>query len=133
MAKLTVLVVPVVGGFILSTVYDTLLFPLARQPSAELRWYHRLVAPKPPTGWDTFFLQNVPNGSFLLLEFDDNAYIGGTWETGSFASTSPASPALYLPREWKVNVDLSFGGYVANTSGVYIGDPSEIRGIRVLF
>lgn len=129
---LTILLVPVGGGLCLSILYDRLLFPLSRTPSSRLPWYKQLAAPKPPTGWDTFFLQNVPDGSFLLIELEDNSRIGGTWENGAYASTSPAAPAVFMPREWKVNDDLTFGGFVQNSAGVYITDASKIRRIRVL-
>jgi hypothetical protein len=127
---LTVLVIPVGAGALASWIYNVLLFPQARKPDRAS--YERFWVPKPPSSWDRFFLQNVPNGSWLVIERADG-YVAGTWEEGSYALTSPAAHGLYLKREWQVDEGGSLlPDPVPFTGGVLIEDTSTIRRIRIV-
>jgi Family of unknown function (DUF6338) len=148
---LTAVIVPVGGGLLLGALYDHFLAPLSREPEdgrqalrIPLKIMGRgpvislppalaaLLAPKPPAGWDRFVLQHLPEGAFLVLYLADGTQVGGTWEHGSFAMTSPADPSIFLPREWIVDGGGRFAGFVDDTHGVFVPDAATIRRIRVL-
>ncbi len=82
---LTVLLVPVIGGGLASWYYDRFLFPLTQNPIPPGTDKKLLPqwSPAFPTAWDSFFVQSIPNGSWIILDMDDGKYIAGTWETGS--------------------------------------------------
>lgn len=128
---LTVLAVPIGGGALASWAYDTWLVPLAKSPERIVS--QRFWAPKPPTPWDRFFSQTVMNGSWLVLRLEDGSYVAGTWEEGSFATTTPNPHGLYLKREWQVSLDgILQADAIPFTGGLFIGDARTIREIHIV-
>ncbi|MGI8824317.1 MAG: DUF6338 family protein [Chloroflexota bacterium] len=93
---LTVILLPLLGSAIASSSYDRFLLPLARSDNPSHN--EKIRAPRPPSPWDRFFLQKVPNGSWLVLELE-GGYVAGSWERGSYAITSPLQHGLYLQRQ----------------------------------
>lgn len=128
---LTVLVVPIGGGALTSWAYDTWLVPLAKNPQPAVN--QRFWAPNPPTPWDRFFFQEVINGTWLVLRLDEGTYLAGSWEEGSFATTTPNPHGLYLQREWQVGQDGTLQpDSIPFTGGLFIEDASRIREIRIV-
>lgn len=85
-----------------------------------------------PTVWDEFFLNEVPNGVMLQVQFIDNTYAAGSWEDPGIAKTSPHQRGLFLPREISVDSDGRLLDYVPNSNGLLIVDGSTIKAIRVI-
>lgn len=141
---LAVMILPILGGLAASWYYDRYLFPLTQDPvptHAKPRWLPawvdtRLPRWKPgfPSAWDQFFVQSIPNGSWVVLDLGDNHYVAGTWESGSYSRTTPAIHGLYLRRQWQVDSDTGdlLADPILNSGGVLIADASIIKGIRVI-
>jgi Family of unknown function (DUF6338) len=141
---LAVIVVPILGGRVASLYYDRYLFPLTQDPvptQVNPRWLPKVAddhlprwRPEFPSAWDQFFIQRIPNGSWVVVDLGNGRFVAGTWETGSFSRTTPDRHGLYLKREWQVNQDTGdiLADPVPHTGGVLIDDASIIKGIRVI-
>jgi hypothetical protein len=131
---LTVLVVPLVLGVALGKFEERYLAPRRDRTgeSALHRLFTQIWPPSPPSSWDWFFMQVIPDGSFVLVEFEDGTRVAGTWERNSFATTSPEPHGLILAREWLVDEDGNFTTVVAQSAGVLIPSDAKIKKVRVL-
>lgn len=70
-----------------------------------------------PTAWDHAVLRNVH--SLVKIRRADGIWVGGWYSGGSFASTYPEPPSLYLDRQFAMTEDGNFTGEVTGT-GVYL-------------
>ena len=119
--RLVVLIVPIIFGSVLNRIEDRF--------RSRLLW---VWPPAPPSAWDSFFTGTIPEGSFVLVEFEDGTRVAGTWEEGSYAVTSPDTHGLFLAREWLVDDDGNFVEVVKRTAGVLVPNDSKIKRIRIL-
>lgn len=126
----TVVIVPGAGGWLASFIYDKFALPLIE--SNDPKKNKRFWAPLPPTPWDRFFIQKVPNNVWLVVELEDG-FVAGSWEEGSFALTSPATHGLFLQEQWQVSEQGELlEDPVDPPTGVLIHDASKIKRIRVI-
>lgn len=73
-----------------------------------------------PTGkpWDYFFSLGVP--CWVIVTLKDGQKIGGRFDSGSFASSSPENEQIYLQEHWVLNDDGGFERERTDTLGIII-------------
>lgn len=113
---LTVLALPILGGLVVGFVQDRVI---SRVASA-------------PTAWDRFILEKAASGSWMIVTFNDGSRLGGAWDAGSYAFTSPDPPGLFLEREWLVSPDGNLIREYPLSGGVLIRDATTIRQVRLV-
>jgi len=96
-----------------------------------------LVPPAvPPTIWDLVFKARIPNGSFLIVTFDDGHQVAGVFHEvegrRSHALTSPQPAGLYLAQEYMLDSQGEIDRLVLNSKGVMIPTTEHIQSIRIL-
>jgi hypothetical protein len=126
-------VLPAAGGVVARPVSGY----LAARGSEELTGWRRRVASVWPASvapsiWDWLFLEGIPDGQFVLVEFNDGRRVAGAFEAGSFALTSPEPHGIYLRTEWLVDESGDITTPVADTEGIMIRDMTEVRFVRLL-
>jgi hypothetical protein len=131
---LTVLVLPVVLGIGTARATDW-LFPL-RAEDVQFGWVRQslrmAIKPmSPPTMWDWWLTEGIPNGRFVLAKYRDGTYIGGVFAEGSMALTSPEPHGIYLASEWVVDDDGDFVAEMPGTRGVLLPLREDILWLRV--
>ncbi|MFC6236957.1 DUF6338 family protein [Longivirga aurantiaca] len=131
---LTVLAFPVVLGLGTARLTDW-VFPL-RTADTNFGWLRRFLRGAikpvaPPTMWDWWLTEGVPNGRFVLAKFRDGSYIGGVFSDGSMALTSPEPHGIYLASEWLVDEAGDFVGEIPQTGGVLLPLREDILWLRV--
>jgi hypothetical protein len=129
----TVLVLPFALGLVGALLTDTLI----RRSQKSLTGWARLVsrfwpAPLPPSIWDWLLTTSPPNSSFLVLEFNDGRRVGGTFEKGSIAITSPDTHGLFLNVEWVLDEDGNLVEPIPGSTGTMIRVLDDVRSIRIL-
>ncbi|HEX6349154.1 MAG TPA: DUF6338 family protein [Candidatus Dormibacteraeota bacterium] len=130
---LVVLVVPYVLGTISARVSDRLFPPGSSPPTGRWqRFAALLIQPvAEPSIWDWAVPGGRLNGRFVVIEFQDGRFVGGTFSLGSFALTSPQKQGIFLNEEWVIDADGNFIGPVPNSGGVLVTDMSAVRSVRV--
>jgi len=133
---LTVLVLPLVAGVAVARTTDLLFDP--RQSGHQ---EHRRAAavfarlfkePSPPSPWDWTFATGVPDGRFVLVQFQDGSQVGGVFAQGSIALTSPEQQGLYLADEWLLDDDGNFTAPLPDSRGIMIPTVDQVRWVRIL-
>lgn len=131
---LAILVMPLVGGRLLSWASDWALDPGSLRDAGRVRsvlsW---LWKPSPPPSiWDWLFTTNAPQETFLVIEFSDGKRVAGVFAGGSVALTSPEPQGLFLVQEWGLSPEGDLTAPVPGSRGLMITSAANIRSIRVL-
>jgi hypothetical protein len=84
-----------------------------------------------PSIWDWVFEVEPPDERYVVLTFSDGSRIGGVFEAGSYALTSPETHGLFLTKEWVLDENGNFIAEIPGSQGVMI-DASEVRSLRIL-
>ena len=71
-----------------------------------------------PTAWDHFF--NLREDCLIRLHMKDGSMLGGKYTTGSFASSFPEKPDLYLSELWSLDDNGIFLDRVRDTKGLLV-------------
>lgn len=131
---ITVMLVPVLGGYAAGRLTDLLADPRSSIVTGRVRRLiaHAWRAPAPPTIWDWLFTTNAPYGRFLIVEFKDGKRVAGVFAEGSMALTSPEPQGIFLVSEWIVNDEGDIVRPVPGSCGLMIPLNAEVRWIRVL-
>ncbi|RNG18519.1 DUF6338 family protein [Streptomyces botrytidirepellens] len=99
-----------------------LLFALPALGAALLSWRERRTLRgryRPtPTAWDHVFRDR--GASFVRVRLKDGTWVGGWFGSGSYATSYPQPPELYLQSTWRMAPDGSFVARVDGTSGLYV-------------
>lgn len=99
-------------------------------------WRRRLAilwpATVPPSIWDWLFTERVPDGKFLLIEFNDGTCVAGAFDARSFALTSPETHGVFLSTEWLLDENGEITAPVQDSEGILIRDMTAVRSVRVL-
>jgi hypothetical protein len=95
---------------VLPIIWPVLFYHLAQVPFFR----NRLTA----TAWDHFF--NFRENCLIRLRMKDGAMLGGKYTIGSFASSFPEKPDLYLSELWSLDNDGIFLGRVKDTKGLLV-------------
>jgi Family of unknown function (DUF6338) len=134
---LAVLVVPITLGLFVARFSDWFQRPL-RGPVArkDLGLARRLFAwgvrgSIVPNIWDWVFTDRSPNERYLVITFKDGTRVGGVFEEGSYALTSPESPGIYLSREWRLDENGDFAWEIPGSDGLMVNG-EDVRSVRVL-
>lgn len=131
---LAVLVLPVFGGTLYARLSDAIYNPYAPWLRGRLfRPLNWFFPPAPaPAIWDWLFTANIPDGYFLVVEFNDGHRVAGVFAQGSFALTSPETQGVFLSREWSLDEHGDLVAEVPGTNGVMIANSTNIRTVRIL-
>jgi hypothetical protein len=134
---ITVLVVPLLAGLGVARATDLLFDPSrSGRPGSHARLARAVAwlikAPWPPSAWDWLFTAGVPDGRFLLVQFQDGSQVGGVFAEGSIAITSPEQQGLLLANEWMLNEDGDFTTPMPGSRGILIPTASDVRWVRIL-
>lgn len=84
-----------------------------------------------PNIWDWMFTDNAPNGRYVVITFKDGTRVGGVFQAGSYALTSPEAPGVYLSKEWRLDENGDFQWEVPGTNGVMV-NAADVLSVRVL-
>lgn len=90
-----------------------LLLALRKQDFVKKRLPHPVGKP-----WDYFFSLGVP--CWVIVTLKDGQKIGGRYDSGSFASSSPENEQIYLQEHWKLNDDGGLERARTDTLGIII-------------
>lgn len=136
---LVVLIVPVVGGSGYARVVEWLsshsvewenVFLVGGLIKGPKRFFGSVA---PPTIWDwTFDVSGMPDGAYLIVEFNDGKRVAGEYVVPARAQTSPDPPGLFLVAEWVLDDDGDLYQRRPGSSGVMIPSTANIRLIRIL-
>ena len=125
-AVVTLIAIPAGGGIYAGRLSD-LFFGVRRSmiPRDRSGWRRELLPPpadlfKPitPSVWDSFLNEHIPHGRILVVTFDNDKILAGSYYQGSIGKTSPQRQGIYLIREWTLNEDGHPVGPIANSRGV---------------
>lgn len=100
-------------------------------------WLQRLWSKVPevatydptPTAWDKAFQARGP--CFIRVLNKDGRWIGGYYGPGSYATSYPEDPEVFLEQAFEISDDGTFGEVVHGTSGVLI-NCREIQLLQVV-
>jgi hypothetical protein len=135
---------PIVAGTIWAWISGLVgIITLSLQRSQKKRWKRagRLLAfvfppTVPPSIWDLVYKENIPNGTFMVVTFDDGRQVTGLFHRfdgeRSQATTSPQRQGLYLAKEYTLDEYGDILGLVPATKGVMIPSLDHIQSIRLL-
>jgi hypothetical protein len=122
-----VVLVPVVGGLLVGRLTDPLL-----NRGGLTRLVLNLLPQVPPSPWDTFFLEKLSDGDFLIVAFDDGTIRAGVYYGPSFAVTSPQVQGVYLAEEWLVDEDGNIDTRVLGSKGILVPFAAKVKYMRIL-
>jgi len=105
-------------GTITARLSDRLFPPgTGRLTSWKGRFLAKLISPAAePTIWDWAVPGGKLNGQYVIVEFSDGKLVGGTFNPGSMALTSPERQGIFLSTEWVVDEFCNFVGPVPNSN-----------------
>jgi uncharacterized protein DUF6338 len=136
-AALVVLVVPTVLGIAAARFTDWFQKPMLKATDIRsLGIFRRIWATIvrggiTPSIWDWVFEAEPPDERYLVVTFTDGTRIGGVFEAGSYALTSPETHGLFLTREWVLDANGNFVSEIPDSEGVMV-EASEVRSLRIL-
>lgn len=91
-----------------------------RRRGLTFRWLGWLTSMHPaPTAWDFAF--EGAGGAFLRMKLKNGTFVGGTFGEGSFASSYPEPPSVFLERAWHLDEEGRFVEPLDGSRGLYIG------------
>ena len=105
LAFFVLLVFPVVWPFVLIKV-------------AETRFFLRHLVHPTPSAWDYLFGKREQ--FWVIVHLKDLRKVGGRFGTGSFASSSPAEPQIYLEEAWQLDDHGAFLSPIERTRGILV-------------
>ncbi|WP_030549259.1 DUF6338 family protein [Streptomyces albus] len=106
--------------------WSLLLFlgvPAAAAAAVSLWQRHRATAVhrSAPTAWDHLFGHARDRGPcFIRARLKDGAWVGGWYDSRSYASGYPHGSDLFLQWAYEMGADGSFGPPVTGTAGLYL-------------
>lgn len=129
-----VLVVPIAGGMVVGLVMDRMADPQGwfRRTRFGASFVQRFDIGRTPTMWDWLFKTDIPDGAYLVVEFNDGKRVAGEYVAPARAQTSPDAQGLYLRNEWILDADGDLYEKLPGSAGVMIPSNDNIRLIRVL-
>jgi hypothetical protein len=93
-------------------------------------WLPRPLTYDPtPRAWDYAFTDRSP--CFVRVLTHDQQWIGGYWGTGSFATSYPQDPELYLEQAWLLGPDGQFQAKQDSTEGLFVRC-ADVRALEFL-
>lgn len=126
---LILILVPIVVGLLLNWYFRR----EERKEEAPSRLYEILGGRDSGDAGDLVFAR-LYQGAWLIVQLDNESWVGGRFGVGSSAGQTPAAHDLYIDEMWAVNTagpDPVLEGKLTPTRGIYI--PAEqIRSMRVL-
>lgn len=91
--------------------------------------YFQKHAPHPTLkSWDYIFSTREP--FYIIATLNDDKKLAGLYGHNSFASSSPASPELYLEQSWHINEHGGFEEVKKGTRGIFIA-PNQIKTLEL--
>lgn len=107
-----VFVVPIAAGVIIGRMSNT-AFVDGMLDKIGLGYVDRM-----PSAWD--FLLRTERSGFMRLHLKDQRVIGGVFYSGSFASTNPERPDIYLEQTWLLDEKGSFIEALPDSQGLWV-------------
>jgi hypothetical protein len=138
-AVIALIAIPAVGGVYAGRLSD-LFFGVRRSmlPRDGAGWRRELLPPpdeifKPvtPSVWDSFLTEQIPTGRILVITFDNNKTVAGSYYKGSIGKTTPQKRGLYMIREWSLDDRGHPVQPIAESRGVLIPTIDRIKHVRI--
>ena len=136
-AALVVLVIPTVLGIGAARFSDWFQEPMLKATDLRSLGIFRRVRAVlirggvTPSIWDWVFEAEPPDERYVVVTFSDGSRIGGVFEAGSYALTSPETHGLFLTKEWVLDENGNFVSEIPDSEGLMV-DASEVRSLRIL-
>ncbi|MFI6638686.1 DUF6338 family protein [Streptomyces sp. NPDC050504] len=71
-----------------------------------------------PSAWDHMFRHR--GSCFVRVRLKDGTWAGGWYGSGSYATSYPEPPELFLESVWRMRPDGGFAGRVENSAGLHV-------------
>lgn len=83
--------------------------------------FSRVLVSPTPTSWDWAFERSSTEPYFVLIHLKDGRRVGGLIYKGSYTSTYPLPPDIFIPEVWQINQDTGeFIAPVPRTAGLAV-------------
>ena len=84
----------------------------------ESRWFQRYSPHPSPSAWDYFFRQRKPG--WVLFHLKSGERLGGLYSTGSFSSSFPSEPDIYVEEVWRIDGEGRFVAPIEQSAGALV-------------
>lgn len=93
----------------------------------------RLLPPQEMTSWDYFFNRKArQKGAYVILQLNDNTYVGGIYGANSFASSFPDPGHIFLETLMEVDENGYLTGNKLDGVGMLLR-PEDYKNVKVAY